>query len=80
MRVAIDLPALGFDMESGTLGSWLKQVGDSVDQGEPIAEVETEKATVDIESPASGTLVEVRFAAGDEVPVGEILGYVDDGS
>lgn len=80
MRVAIDLPALGFDMESGTVGSWLKQVGDTVEQGDPVAEIETEKAAVDIEAPASGTLVEIAFEVGAEVPVGSVLGYIDDGS
>lgn len=80
MRIAIDLPALGFDMESGTVGNWLKQIGETVEQGDPLAEIETEKAVVDIEAPASGTLVEICFEAGAEVPVGSVLGYLDDGS
>ena len=80
MKVAIELPALGFDMETGRIGSWLKQVGEAVTEGEALAEIETEKAVVDLESPATGTLVELRFEPGDEVPVGEVLGYIEDGA
>lgn len=80
MKIAVELPALGFDMESGRIGSWLKAVGDRVSEGESLAEIETEKAVVDLESPATGTVVELRFAAGDEVPVGEVLGYIEDGA
>lgn len=79
MRVRIDLPALGFDMESARLNLWSKSVGDAVTEGETIAEIETEKATVELESPATGTIVELCFAAGVDVPVGEVLGYIDDG-
>jgi pyruvate/2-oxoglutarate dehydrogenase complex dihydrolipoamide acyltransferase (E2) component len=79
-RVAIELPALGFDMETGRLASWLKQVGDSVEKGEALAEVETEKATVDLEAQTAGTLVEIVVPDGTEVAVGATLGYLDDGS
>lgn len=80
MKIAIELPALGFDMETGRIGSWLKEVGEAVTEGEAIAEIETEKAVVDLESPASGTLVERCFAPGADVPVGTVLGYIEDGA
>jgi pyruvate/2-oxoglutarate dehydrogenase complex dihydrolipoamide acyltransferase (E2) component len=76
-RVAIELPALGFDMETGRLASWLKAVGDTVRKGDAIAEVETEKATVDLEAPADGTIVEIVVPDGTEVAVGATLAWLE---
>jgi pyruvate/2-oxoglutarate dehydrogenase complex dihydrolipoamide acyltransferase (E2) component len=64
-------------MEAGKITSWLKQVGDSVARGEPIAEIETDKATIEMESLAAGTLVEIVAEAGSEVPVGEPVAYLE---
>ncbi len=77
MRVAITMASLGYDMETGTIVSWSKQVGDKVERGEVIAEVETDKTNVEMEALASGTLVEVTHAAGTEVLVGEVIGYLE---
>jgi pyruvate/2-oxoglutarate dehydrogenase complex dihydrolipoamide acyltransferase (E2) component len=71
------MPNLGYDMEAGKITSWLKQVGDSVARGEPIAEIETDKATIEMESLAAGTLVEIVAEAGSEVPVGEPVAYLE---
>jgi len=79
-RIAIEMPKLGYDMESGRIGSWVKQVGDTIARGDVIAEIETEKSTVDMESTAAGTLVEIVAEAGAELPVGEVIGYLDDGA
>jgi pyruvate dehydrogenase E2 component (dihydrolipoamide acetyltransferase) len=79
-RIAIEMPKLGYDMESGKIGSWVKQVGDAVARGDVLAEIETEKSTVDMESTATGTLVEIVAEAGAELPVGEVIGYLDDGA
>jgi pyruvate dehydrogenase E2 component (dihydrolipoyllysine-residue acetyltransferase) len=68
---------LGYDMEAGKLVSWLKNVGDPVDRGEPIAEVETDKATVEMESMRSGVLVEIVAAEGASVPVGAVIAYLE---
>ncbi len=76
-RTAIEMPKLGYDMETGTIGEWLKQVGDVVARGDVIAEIETEKATVEMEATTSGTLVEQTLAPGEEVPVGTVIGYID---
>lgn len=70
------MPQLGFDMTEGTLQRWLKQEGDHVDRGEPIAEVETEKVTLQVESYATGTLTKITRQAGDVVPVGEKIGEI----
>lgn len=76
-RIPIEMPKLGYDMEVGTIGSWLKQVGDSVARGEPIAEIETDKTTVEMEATRAGTLVEQSLAPGEEVPVGTVIGYLE---
>ena len=68
---------LGYDMEQGKIVAWSKQIGDRVERGEAIAEVETDKATVEMEALASGTLVEITHAAGAEVLVGEVIGYLE---
>jgi pyruvate dehydrogenase E2 component (dihydrolipoamide acetyltransferase) len=78
MRIDVTMPNLGYDMEAGKVVSWLKQPGDHVDRGEPIAEIETDKTTVEMESLASGTLVEIVCAAGDEAPVGAVIAYLED--
>lgn len=77
-RIAIQMPRLGYDMESGRIGSWVKKVGDRVHRGDVIAEIETEKSTVEMESIASGTLVEIVAGPGAELPVGDVIGYLDD--
>ncbi len=68
---------LGYDMETGRVEKWLKQVGDAVDRGEPIVEVETDKATIEMEATQSGTLAEIVAAEGQDVAVGDVIGYLD---
>ena len=79
-RIPIEMPRLGYDMETGKVGGWLKKVGDTVSRGDVIAEIETDKSTVEMESTASGTLVEIVQESGAEVPVGETIGWLDDGA
>ena len=79
-RIPIEMPNTGYDSEHGKVAGWLKGVGDAVERGEPIAEVETEKTTVELEALASGTLVEIVHEAGAEVRVGDPIGYLDDGT
>lgn len=76
-RVAIVMPKSGYEMETGTIVSWLKDVGDPVARGEPIAEIETDKATAEMDAAASGILVAVVHAAGAEVPVGATIGWLE---
>lgn len=70
------MPALGMAQEKGTLVSWLKAEGESIKKGEPLMSVETDKATVEVEAPASGILAHVSAAAGDEVPVGQRIAVI----
>ena len=75
--VEVRLPELADAMTSATLTAWLKQPGDPVTAGEPIAEVETDKTTVELEAPADGVLADIRVAAGAEsVTVGTVLALV----
>jgi len=77
-RIAIEMPKLGYDMESGRIGSWVKQVGDTVARGDIVAEIETEKSTVEMEALTSGTLVEIVAQPGAELPVGAVIGWLED--
>ena len=79
-RIAIEMPKLGYDMETGKVGGWLKQVGDRVARGEVIAEIETDKSTVEMEAAVSGTLTEIVHDAGAEVGVGEPIAWLEDGA
>lgn len=69
MATAVLMPKLGNTVESSIIVSWLKHPGDTVSQGETICSIETDKAVMDIESPAAGTLLDVFFKEGDDVPV-----------
>ncbi len=68
-RIKVLLPQWGMGMSEGTVVKWLKAVGDTVKEDEPLAEVEAEKATEVIESPASGVLKEILVEAGTTVEV-----------
>jgi pyruvate dehydrogenase E2 component (dihydrolipoamide acetyltransferase) len=78
-RIPVNMPKLGYDMETGRVAGWLKNVGDRVERGEVLAEIETEKSTVEMESTAGGTLVEIVGKTGADLPVGEVIAYLDDG-
>ncbi|HEX9332094.1 MAG TPA: dihydrolipoamide acetyltransferase family protein, partial [Anaerolineales bacterium] len=76
MAKDVIMPALGMAQETGTLIQWLKSAGDSVTKGEPLMEIETDKATVEIEAPASGILSNVTAQAGDVIPVGQRIALI----
>jgi pyruvate dehydrogenase E2 component (dihydrolipoyllysine-residue acetyltransferase) len=70
------MPALGVAQQTGTLLKWLKAEGQSISKGEPLMEIETDKATVEIEAPAAGILTSVTASPGDEVPVGNRIAVI----
>jgi pyruvate dehydrogenase E2 component (dihydrolipoamide acetyltransferase) len=76
MPTNVIMPALGVAQQTGTLLKWLKAEGQSVTKGEPLMEIETDKATVEIEAAASGVLARVTAKAGDEVPVGQTIALI----
>lgn len=75
MATNVILPALGMAQDTGKIVQWLKADGDAVRAGEYIAEIETDKATVELEAPAAGTLARL-CEAGDEVPVGQAIAVI----
>ncbi len=76
MATNVIMPSLGFDMTEGQLARWLKNEGDPVGKGQAIAEIETEKATVEIEAAVSGILARIIVHAGETVPVGTLIGVI----
>lgn len=70
------MPKFGFTQESAQIVRWLKQAGDAVEQGDPIAEVTTDKVNMEVEAPATGILDGLRFGEGDTVPVTEIIAFI----
>ena len=74
----IIMPALGVALEEALILRWHKAPGDRVEAGEVVAEVETDKSDVEIESPVRGTLVAILVPAGQTVPVGRPIGTVDE--
>jgi len=72
----LTMPKLGFDMAEGTLISWKKQIGEMVNKGDVIADIETDKATIEIEAQTGGKLLEFLVQPGDVVPVGAAIAVV----
>ena len=80
MAEYIVMPKLGFDMREGVLVSWLKDVGQDVEKGDIVAEIESDKATLELESQVNGTLLKFLADEGDVVPIGGNLAIVGDSS
>jgi pyruvate dehydrogenase E2 component (dihydrolipoamide acetyltransferase) len=78
MAETLQMPKLGFDMAEGTLVSWVKQEGQEVHKGDVVAEIETDKATIEIESTLDGTLLKLLASEGDVVPVGADIAWVGE--
>ena len=74
----IIMPKLGLSMETGTIGKWLKKVGERVEAGEIILEVESDKTTIEVEAFHAGTLLKILKEEGAEVPVTEVIGYIGE--
>ncbi|MEA2584539.1 MAG: hypothetical protein QOF33_2624, partial [Thermomicrobiales bacterium] len=76
------MPKMGDGMEEGTLLRWLKSVGEEVDAGDPIAEIETDKVTLEIEAAEAGVLTKTLVGEGQTVPIGTAIATIgeDDGA
>jgi len=70
------MPKMGDAMEEGTLVRWIKGEGDEVSEGDPIAEIETDKVTLEIEAEDSGTLAQLMAEEGQDIPVGEAIAFI----
>lgn len=76
-RIKVMLPQWGMGMSEGKIMKWLKAVGDTVAEDEPLAEVEAEKTTETLESPGAGKIAEFLVKEGDTVPVRSIVAIID---
>jgi pyruvate dehydrogenase E2 component (dihydrolipoamide acetyltransferase) len=76
MAETISMPKLGFDMAEGTLVRWVKNEGENINKGDVLAEIETDKATVEVESSASGVVRKLLVEEGSVVPVGDPIAVV----
>jgi pyruvate dehydrogenase E2 component (dihydrolipoamide acetyltransferase) len=72
----LTMPKLGFDMAEGVLINWKKQVGEHINKGDVIADIETDKATIEIEAQAGGVILQFLANPGDAIPVGAPIAYV----
>ena len=79
MAYELKLPQLGAEMEYGTVLRWLKHEGDVVAEGEPLLEVEAEKANHELEAPVSGRIASILAEEGDEIKVGAVLAVIAEG-
>ena len=76
MAIAVVLKKLSWTMEEGLLGKWIKHEGDQVKEGEGLCEIETEKATDELQAPASGTLLKIVYAEGSTIPVNSVIAVI----
>jgi 2-oxoglutarate dehydrogenase E2 component (dihydrolipoamide succinyltransferase) len=80
MAKEIRVPALGESVTEATIAKWFKKEGESVKIDEPLVELETDKVTLEVPSPAAGTLSSISIAAGETVNVGALLGAIEEGA
>ncbi|SDL84001.1 2-oxoglutarate dehydrogenase E2 component [Corynebacterium mycetoides] len=78
MAHSVEMPELGESVTEGTITTWLKEVGDTVDVDEPLLEVSTDKVDTEIPSPASGVLLEIKAQEDDTVEVGEVIAIIGE--
>src|SRR5690606_24505235 len=78
MAQVITMPRLSDTMTDGTVATWIKKVGDKVNEGDILAEIETDKATMEFESFHSGTLLHIGVQEGESAPVDSILAIIGD--
>jgi pyruvate dehydrogenase E2 component (dihydrolipoamide acetyltransferase) len=80
MSIHIEMPKLSDTMTEGTVVKWLKQVGDSIEIGDVLAEIETDKATMEMEAFDDGVLTEIQVQAGEKAPIGAVLAVLNGDS
>lgn len=78
MAIVVNMPRLSDTMEEGTVAAWLKKVGDKIEEGDILAEIETDKATMEFESFNEGTLLHIGIPEGDTAPVDSLLAIIGD--
>jgi pyruvate dehydrogenase E2 component (dihydrolipoamide acetyltransferase) len=76
MAISVVMPALEIAQETGKLVAWLKKEGDAVRKGEPLLEIETDKAVVEVEASADGVLAGISGEIGTDIPVGQVIAWI----
>lgn len=77
MTAEVTMPKFGETMEEGTIVEWKKEVGDAVEEGEVLVDVETDKSILEVESFVSGTLLKILVETGQTVPVNTPIAIID---
>jgi len=77
MEVEVIMPRLGQEMTKGTIVEWCKKEGDRVEEGESLFLVDTEKATLDVESEVTGILKKILIGENEEIPVGQVIAIIE---
>jgi pyruvate/2-oxoglutarate dehydrogenase complex dihydrolipoamide acyltransferase (E2) component len=80
MTTKVNLPKWGMGIEEGTVSRWLKAPGDEVRKGEPLVEIETAKATQEVEAPVSGRLSKILLRQGETAAVNTAIAEIEEGS
>ena len=76
MAFSVVMPALDMAQETGKLIAWRKKEGDRVTKGEPLLEIETDKAVMEVEAPADGLLAGITGTVGADIPVGQTISWI----
>ena len=76
MAMFFDMPKLGMDMEEGTIVKWLKAEQETIKQGEPFAEIETDKSTVEVEAPCDGVILKYYYPEGETLEIGKHIAAI----
>ena len=76
MATRIDVPQLGLTMETGTILQWVKAEGDTVEKGQPVVVIQTDKVEYEVEAPVAGTLLKIAAKEGTELPVGSLMAII----
>ena len=79
MALQLRVPAMGESISEVQIGTWLKHEGEYVEEGQPLAEIESEKATVELPAPTSGTLIKILKKQGEKAAVGDVIGEMEAG-
>ncbi|KCZ92126.1 biotin/lipoyl-containing protein [Hyphomonas johnsonii] len=77
MAIRVKLPDISMGVTEATIVGWLKNVGDRVEAGEPLVEVETAKSTLEVESPATGVLTHITAEVGAEIEIGAEIAVIE---
>lgn len=78
MAEKVVMPKLGATMEEGTIDSWLVDVGEEIEEGDPIVEIQTDKITMEVEAEADGVLLKKLYEAGETIPVQQVIAYIGE--